>query len=134
MTEQELRGLDGPALTSEAFRLGLAPENVVPYKTPSLSQELFLGFWIGQDHFERWAPDCNLAQAHAVFRQLRARNLSCYTEAWGDNGNGQIEVHSQRPGVVLVRQPYGPGFAIVSEAHALLLCAVLAVSIEEPLT
>ena len=119
MTPEAIRQMDGPALCVLAYTLGLAPK----------------GAWLGWPsagdvcaNRDLWRPHHDLAQADAVFRQLRARHLSCYTEYWGTAGNGKLTVYANdRGGRLLAAQMWGPGVLESSEALALLRCAVLAV-------
>lgn len=128
MTADEIRALDGPGLTQLAFTLGLAPCD--PVGRPYFSAYTFphSGKTIYHDAAgEVWEPDRFLAQADAVFRQLRAR--------------GWMLCNSWRPARCVGRQGYLEainGLVHIGEHYtdardeplALLRCAVLAVASE----
>ena len=130
---EEIRTLDGRRLTELAYRLGLAPAEVMAIWEDSTKE--FRGCWYRNQHGEPlrlWDPATDLAQADAVFRQLRARHLSCYIEYWGTTGNGKLTVYANHGGGrLLATQLWGPGVLESSEALALVRCAVLAVVSEE---
>ena len=130
---EEIRTLDGRRLTELAHRLGLAPENVMTVWDDSMNASL--GCWYHNHRGEPlrlWDPATDLAQADTVFRQLRVRHLSCYSEYWGTTGNGKLTVYANHGGGrLLATQLWGPGMLESSEALALVRCAVLAVCSEK---
>jgi hypothetical protein len=128
----EIRALDGPALTRLAWEWGMAPSDVVPVDSPVHAPMFAVKcqspglhtFWLP------WAPSTDLAQADAVFRQLRARGWYCGT-TWDPTG-ATTQVNVWHPSVgrqshIAVRYGWeGENH----EALALLRCAVLAVASE----
>ena len=130
---EEIRTLDGRRLTELAYRLGLAPDNVMTVWDDGTGA--FRGCWYANQHGDPltpWDPATDLAQADAVFRHLRARHLSCATEYWGTTGNGKLMVYANHRGTrLLAAQVWGPGVLESSEALALVRCACLAVVSEE---
>ncbi len=132
MTEQELRALDGDALCAEAYLLGLAPvrtwllDEGRGWATEEDARQLA---WI------HWEPHVNLAQAQKVFQALRSRGWSQQTAYNTSIRHGVVSAHDAPWGVYkdathAAQVHFGPGYPH-GEAHALLLCAVLAVSAQE---
>lgn len=121
MTTDEIRALDGPALTRLAWELGLAPAGA------SVAGGLV---WFSSEAWEThtWTPHANLAQADAVFRQLRAlgwdtfqgydaQHQWAWVTAWKVRLLATIEEKWQEPNAG-------------AESLALLRCAVQAVASE----
>ncbi len=130
MTAQDIRAMDGPALTRVAWALGLA----LPCGPGQQIQEDMESVWVcrqGRYGFireRRWEPHTDLDQAHGVFRQLRARGWYCET-SWSPRG-GQVNVW--HPPSVLQSHivcRYGQA-GQDTEALALLRVSVLAVASE----
>lgn len=131
MTEQELRALDGPALTVEAFRQGLAPKDVQVDEEDATVYRIPLHFheWQGYFEWDFWEPHINLAQADAVLRKLREQgwgSQQCWSPGHPQLAPGYVEVSN-------ATHQFQAHFTTPSqEAHALLLCAVLAASAGDP--
>lgn len=108
MTQSAIRSLDGGTLRGLAYDLGLAPRWVT-LKDGSIKHV--------------WQPQEDLAQAEEVFRGLRARGFSTSVVWWADyRQHGEVWASTIMRSVS-VQWP----IQVVSESHALLLCAVLAV-------
>lgn len=111
--------MQGPELARLAFQLGLAPS----YVSQDANGFLFDGR-VGE-----WQPHRKLAQADAVFRQLRNRPTGwLFSNTWVPGARrlerqGYVEIitRTQHQGA-----HYGESGA--EEAYALLLCAVLALA------
>ena len=128
-TQDEIRQMDGVALARLAWDLGLASEDVEPDTAGLL-------YWYqdaqDQHRWKMWFPHDNLAQADAVFRQLRARGWSTFVIwALGDYGGYDGEVEACPPPSLMHRGSIMVSFATPdTEALALLRCACLAAASE----
>jgi hypothetical protein len=102
-----IRMLDGPRLAHLACMLGLAPAGCLPG--------------------DAWAPHLDVAQAEGVLRTLRAQgwHTTVHADPWG---TGTVIVSTGLPYVgPWQAQAFGrPGEP--TEAHALVLVAVLAIA------
>ena len=77
MENEDIRAMDGPALTRLAWELGLAPD-WVRWDASWLGQGILYPCNINRHGIieassHPWTPDRDLVQADDVFRQLRAR-------------------------------------------------------------
>lgn len=132
-TTDEIRALDGAALTRLAWELHLEPHD--------LAGRRYFGWetrsW-GDAAIDAcgtiWRPHERVDQADAAFRTLRARGWRRLTQNW-DRGRGTIQA------VKLLSTPPEPARwheitvewprPVETEAHALLLVSVLAVMASE---
>src|SRR5262245_46867738 len=126
LTPEQLRALDGPALCKLAWELGLAPEESTVYETHYGAHILLWG-----DFECRWEPHKDIDTASAIFRSLRARGWGT-DQHWYPSNNGVVcawKNYPECPGYRHVEHEvyYGEGREY-QEAHALTLCAVLAVA------
>lgn len=120
MTPDQLHQLDGPTLTRLAWEWGLAPKDV---QYDGITGEYVYGPYV-------WRPHTHLAQADTVFRMLRPRGWCTLDQYDADPGRhiGQVSAEREDSGMWVV--PYRTP---AEEAHARLLCAVLAVASEKGL-
>jgi hypothetical protein len=123
MTAEEIRALDGSALSTLAWELGLAPANLRAF----LDGALRTGG--RHDAFHRvWKPHEVLAQAEAVFRQLRTRGwmlCNSWRPARCRGRQGYLEAIK---GLVHIGEHYTDA---TDEPLALLRVSVLAAGAEE---
>lgn len=134
-TAEQIRAMDGAELCIVAFQLGLAPKGVVWDKAwlPHVPRPAY------QDRYGtilstsgQWKPDETISHADALFRTLRTRHTGwLFSNTWvpsarplGRHGYVEIMTPTQHYG-----EHYGESHA--EEAHALTLCAVLAVVREQ---
>lgn len=113
--------MDGEALRDLAFALGLAPAGV--YLADWHGRRLYL-----HDGAPHWEPQTTLAQADAVFRQLRVRGWTTAHSWYTQLGHGLISVRNMR---AHFEQFYGRP-QDESEALGMLRCACLAAAHEAP--
>lgn len=136
MTTDEIRVLDGPALTRLAFELGLTPESPDRFYPTKDAYATFMlhGQWYA------WRPHADLAQADAVFRSLRLRGWHIHHYSAQEESVGQVvfvgtcEVSNldHVKHLTFWSTAAGNDRRIErSEALALLRCACLAVASEE---
>ncbi len=137
-TPKAVRALDGPALTHRAWHLGLAPLRTGA--RPLVAWEGSHGevFLATDDGYSVWEPHVDLAQADAVFRRLRAQDWETQVTwfPWSSYGlvsvvrrtrEGQFITARSTTFVLPGEQRQLPDELVThNEAHALLLCAVLA--------
>ena len=118
---EEIRTMDGPALTRLAVTLGLAPEGSSLYdqRGAVVIREA------GGNHYS-WIPHADLAQADAVFRQLRARGWRIDASSTQDSGGCSVLLKQQHAIVVWWGENYAD-----TEPLALLRCACLAAASAE---
>ena len=118
MTQDDIRALNGPALTRLAWELGLAPQG-----------SKALTFFGGErshyyTHEETlWEPCENLVQADAVFRGLRVQHWHTANAYYGDDGFGKVSVRREQRSIAVY---YNEGQDSPTEAHAMLLVSVMA--------
>lgn len=115
MNREMILAMDGPALVRLAWELGLAPEDV--QWPPGCAYA-----YDAEEH--AWRPWSRLAQADAVFRQLRTRGWTTACTWFGDDRQyGEAWVGCAGARAYSVRWPTDA----VRESMALLLVSVLAV-------
>lgn len=135
LSSEQIRGLDGPALTRLAWHFGLAPpgarndvddHGIRAAGTVYLSRSRKPGAW-DVDDLVPWVPDVNLPQAYDVFIHLRAHGWNTASYWYGPADYGVVEASRYRQGAWHAhRVRFGPAWE--PEALALLRCAVLAVA------
>lgn len=122
MTAEDIRRLDGPALSRLAYDLGLAPEDA--------------SLWPGPDGHEYpyanrafWEPHADLPAADTLFRGLRAQGWDTHVQYFATTGTGQIGAWKtgtgQRLAGALLQWPTAEN---PTEALALVRVGVLAVA------
>ncbi len=149
-TDDQIRGMDGPALTRLAYELGLAPTQPRRYfwedkwLAQGLDRPCFYGYHEDGERFinrfDPWCPDTNVQQAREVFfDRLATHNL--VTNHYAGNGWGRAyakqsarsDFKRERPYIVEIL--WGLGEAGIppedSEALALLRCACCAVAAQQ---
>ena len=119
LTEAAIRQLDGMGLTRLAHTLGLAPTGTEGYQ--DLLQIPRPGVL--------WRPHLNKHQALDVFDGLRERGWDTFQEYVVAPAQGNIEV--LKDGLSPIGILWGRDHHVKAEAHALLLCAVLATVLEQ---
>lgn len=124
LTPEEIRGMDGPALTRLAYQLGLAM-GALAMQDPRAGT-MYIVDWIGRE----FRPHTNMRQADAVFRQLRAQHF--VTEIRGNYEGGTCLVIPQCHAPKAIQTWWAQcadrdNLIDGSEALALLRCACLAV-------
>ena len=125
MTEEEIRLLDGPALAQLAYEYGVAPCSAVRDSNGTFwAEEGAHGQWVA------WQPWEVLAQANAMFRQLRARRWNTFQ---GYDETYQFgHATAFKPRVSTTREcQWQLATGERGEAYALTLCTVLAVASEQ---
>lgn len=124
-TETDIRSMDDATLTQLAYDLGLAPASVSPYGTD---------LWICEQEAGPWEPSRNLAQAEALFRQLRARGWITRNTFDPSEHRGSVTVMrpDTEPGTADLQTMCSAGYATErEEARALVLVSVLALASEQ---
>lgn len=116
LAAEVIRALDGVALTSLAWELGLAGENIVwPDGFP---------YPFHLEYETVWWPLSHLGQAYQAFCRLRDKSMTTSALWYGDHrsyGEAWVAIGGLR--AVSVKWPT----EVLTEAHALLLVSVLAV-------
>jgi len=124
MTEPELCALDGLALTTEGYRLGLAPPGVV-----------CVGGWFAYEGTNvSWFPHVSLPQADSCFRKLRELGWSQQTSYNVFTRVGLVRAHNAGGVFTEETQDFQVHFGAgcpQNETRALLLVSVLAASAAE---
>lgn len=118
-SEEEIRGADGPALDRMASTLGLGPSALKHFGATKLYDVVAE---------KLWEPHYDIAQADAVFRQLRARGWTTHLDWYATDTRGTT--------VAFIATQYfecrwGLHEWDTQEALALLRCAVLAANTGE---
>ena len=130
MTDEEIRQLDNHELDEEAFRLGLAPADIVPILI-GLGRRMFLrhGPLRYKTLHVAWSPATVRADAAACLDVVRARGYATST-TW-EAGDGLVQIFAGDQLGLTVACWEASYTTAQEEAHALLLCAVLALSARE---
>lgn len=130
--EATIRAMDGKTLTGLAWAIGLAPTRVEPLPGQEASFGLFLydsPRRLNYTLLELWQPHADLAQADAVFRQLRALGWDTHVQYFVEEGRGKVWA-LQQTGESSGHGSVVPWQRETGEAEALLRCACLALASE----
>lgn len=136
-TEQEIRAMDGPALTRLAYMLGLAPEWVHWNDAweGDVPGPCGIDRWgIISPYTMSWHPHDDLTQAREVFldKMMEFSFVTTYEKFSANYGFCHAKWRPKRLGnyrdrIRIAWHPENGGLGLqISEAYALLLCACLA--------
>jgi hypothetical protein len=127
LTSDEIRQVDGAALTKLAHELNLDPRSLDGGRVFFWQQRCW-----GEAAIDAcgmiWRPHERVDQADAALRTLRPRGWSVQTNWYGPLDYG--EIRASRYGYEVIRTAYGEEFGS-TEALALLRCACLATCARE---